>query len=77
MTPPLWVQVLEACDNDPLLAQECDTALGEIPGDLLRALLVASNGNPVRARKILDECNAVWWHRWLKVMELRHDANEE
>lgn len=63
-------------DYDPLLAQEVESALGDLPDDMLNALLAMAKGNPLRARTVLDKLNAVWWHRWLAMMEQRAKAED-
>lgn len=72
----MWVTLLDAADYDPLLAQEIDEAIGWLPEPMLKAVMVASHNDPVRAKMIVEQCNQVWWERWLKVMELRADVGE-
>jgi len=72
---PLWLQILEATDFDPLLAQECEAQL-DLPPPYLQIVLHMAHGNPARARDIVEHLNAEWWYRYLTVLEARQKAEE-
>ena len=66
--------ILDAAGGDPLLAQEIEQKLGEIPQPLLGAIIAAAKGSPTRALQIKQGLSARWWERWLAYVDAKGKA---
>lgn len=75
MDTPDWFRFLVAADYDPLKAQELEQRLN-VPEPYLSVVLAMAKGKPERAVKILNELDAVWFHRWTTAIEAKAKGEE-